>query len=183
MVRVECLDGLVGKGALLAIDGSLQAIQGEAWCVLGVDVHHGIAHNIKLEDVWPSRDFRVGDLTLRGQTPETQIWFTAARFYHEVMLHSAPHLFQMHDIVAILHCCGAALDWDRVLSVASRYELHPALFYVLHRALDLFDAPVPGDVLSALHPVDSGASRLHDWGDFLPRLLNKCEIPPIEWEP
>jgi len=180
LMRLSCLDGLVGSGSVVPPSGHLHLIRDEVWYSLEVDVHHNLAPDIKLPDVWAGqRPVSIDGLQMKGQSPEALLWFVAARVYHEVMLVSPRKLFQLHDVIAILHRWGPQLDWLSVLKTSSRYHFHPSLYYVLLRVHQLFDAPVPQDVLRQLCPTARGVSRLHDWGDFLPKMLGYCEVPEI----
>jgi len=180
-VRIPCLDGLVGSYVLRPNPATcIYLINNEAWYLLEVDIHHHISPDINLEDVWNAqRPLSINSLHVKGQTPEAMLWFIATRLYHEAMLMGNQRLPNLHDITVILHRWVREIDWSMLVQISSRYHFHPSLYYVLMRVSQLFDAPVPGDVLKQLFPVAAGVSRLHDWGDFLPKMLGYCDLPEI----
>jgi hypothetical protein len=182
LARLRWLDGLVAPDALLSPTGNLRLIDGEVWCSLEIDVHFHLAPGIDIDEVWSAqRAFTVDDLKVKGQSPESLLWFIATRLYHEVMLVKAERLSLFQDVLAILHRWGDQIDWQVVLNVAERYQFHPSLFYVLRGAGELFRAPIPAEVLDQLRPTRPWVSRLHDWGDLLPKMLGHCEVSEISF--
>lgn len=119
---------------------------------------------------------------MKGQSPEDLLWFVAARLYHELMLYDFPHLVLFQDMNATLFRYASEIDWDRILFVARKYDLQPSLFYTLSHLKRLFGREVPEYVLSELSPARPGVLRYHEWGDFLPKLFDKCEIADVEFE-
>ncbi len=181
LVRLPCLDGLLRPHSLLEPEEPFYLLGNEVWFSLDVDVHHSLAPDIDPADIWAGqRPASLGRVRLKGQSPEAMIWFLCARLYHEAMLRNDGGIAKLHDVAAILNRWGPELDWSKCLEVSFRYHLQPSLYYVLSRVRDLFDAPIPEHVLERLYPPHAGAaSRLHDWGDFLPKMLGYFEMPAL----
>lgn len=145
------------------------------------DVHFNVSDNIDVADLWhqPRRVTLPSGQEVRAQSVTELLWFLAARAYHEIMLADTPSLRQFIDLLAILKSLGGAVDWDRLLHVAAKYDFHPSVFYTFWHANELLGAVVPESVIEACRPDREGVSRFHDWGDPMPKLLATTAVTAL----
>jgi hypothetical protein len=150
----------------------LWVVGGQPYVVLEVDVHHGLAADIEsapffqraVNSIYPNA------LTLSSGD---HLWFTISRYYNEVALHGKRSLRDFAYSAALIH---SAPDWDRVLTAASEYSLHPSLYYYLYFLNKITSARVPSEVLNELFPVSK--VRLRDWGWQIGKLFDGVEPWP-----
>lgn len=158
-----------------------RVVGGEVFMVLQYDVHFNLSLGFDVADVWEFHESgRLPDGTeVLIQAPSDLAWFLPARAYHEVMALGEPSLRQFVDWLALLAARGDAIDWDHVLRLANRYDLHPGLFYMLWHADELLPSTVPREVIEACSPDRPEVKRFHDWGDFVPKLLGTVSVTPL----
>lgn len=145
-----------------------------------VDVHVNLSGGMDLTDVWrgAQREQVLGRLT-RVHSPTGMLWFIAARLYHEAFQFNTLKLHMFGDAHAILQRRAADIDWVDLVTVAKKYGMSPALFFVLSQLKKLAAADVPRPVLDFLKPDPRGFPSEHDWGDVMPKLMNIPVLEPI----
>jgi hypothetical protein len=143
-----------------------------------VDVHVNLSEGIDLTDVWrgSQREEVLGRL-VRVHSPTGMLWFIAARVYHEAFQYSTLKLQMFGDAHAIIYKRGSDVDWTEIVTVAKKYGMHPALFYVFSQLKKIAGSEIPDPVTDFLRPDSRGFPSLHDWGDVIPKLMN---IPVLE---
>jgi len=145
---------------------------GRPYVAVVVDLHHNLSHGIDEMEAWRSPvPFHVSGRRAMAPSPETLVWFLAARLYHEVMVHSVRKIKLAADLTALLG--RVTVDWQTVLQVADRYHLEPGLHYVLSFLSVCCGVAVPGEVLRALAMTAHREPSCHDWGDFIPKLVRR----------
>jgi hypothetical protein len=142
-----------------------------------LDVHFNLSVGLDVADVWRG----VAERSVLGhlvpvQSPTTILWFTCARLYSEAFQHCTLKLQMFGDVDALLRRFQNEIDWAELLLIGNKYELTPALFYVLEQARRLLGSPVPERVTSLLKPNSLGIPLANDWGDVIPRLLSRSVI-------
>lgn len=155
-------------------------LDGQAQVALALDLHLNLSPDFDIADVWHApRRLRLTDAgeTL-AQSFTDACWFLAARAYHEVMTRDGAALRGFADVLAVLARHGEDVDWPRLLAIAEKYTLQPGLYYVLSHAREILGDVVPEQLLLQLDPATAGISRLHDWGDLLPKLLGASMLAP-----
>lgn len=139
-----------------------------------VDFHVSLSAGMALADVW--RGAVAADILGQRvivQSPTAMVWFSAARLYLEAFERNTLKLQMLGDLDALLKRCGDAVDWAELLTIADRYGLRPALFYVLGQLRESFGAPVPEAVLALLMPDPRAPPLPADFGDIAPKLLSR----------
>jgi hypothetical protein len=102
---------------------------------------------------------------------EVLAWFLAARFYHEVMVLSERKAKLLGDLLKVIE--SRRIDWSIVRAAAETYSLAPGMFYVMRFLREVIDIDISKDIIAGFG--DGGAREqrsYHDWGDFLPKLLD-----------
>jgi hypothetical protein len=146
-----------------------------------LDLHVNLSVGIELEDVWNGvRLASVLGRTLRVQPVTNALWFLAARIYHEAFLYNTLRLIMFGDIHTLLHKAGNDVDWPELVAIAYKYDMRPALFYVLAQVGRLTGAHVPAEVLHVLQPNPMDVPLQHDWGDVMPKLFSATHLVDIE---
>lgn len=150
-------------------------IDGLCMVAVEVDVHHGVATDIEIDDVTldarPSA-FNVG-LTF---SDSNQLWILTSRYYTEVALFDKRSLRDFCYVLPII--AAGDVDWDLILRVAAKYELHASLFYYLSFMSHLAGDLVPPQVLAQLSPLKG--ARLRDAGWQLGKLFDLIEAFPFD---
>lgn len=153
----------------------------EAYCVLAYDVHTNLSVGFDVRESWRNpRSMQLPDGTpIYAQNRSDMLWFLAARVYHEIMLHTRCAMRYFVDVVAILNTLREEIDWDRILVMAHKYKLHPSLYYVFWHVNEILGDVVPREILDACHLMNPAADRTHDWGDFVPKMLDEIRVEPL----
>jgi hypothetical protein len=137
-----------------------------------VDLHFNLAVGLDLADVWHGVERRtIYGHRIAVQSPTDMTWFIAARLYNETFQHNAKKLIMLGDLHAILRAEHERIDWPRILALAAKYKIGPALFYVLAHLQRLTRVGVPAPVLEALAPDPAGLGEGNDWGDPIPKIM------------
>jgi hypothetical protein len=183
IMRVPELDEfekVIGRWLIGDPFSSFAVVHGEVYFVLAFDVHHNLSLDFDIGDIWNSpRRLRLPTgLFVDVQGITDQLWFLAARLYHEVMILNDGRLRGFFDICALLSHYSSQIEWDCLLSVASKYDLQPSLYYSLWHVNEVLDSAVPMRILESCSPCNTQVKRFHDWGDFLPKLLQGCACFP-----
>lgn len=149
--------------------------------VIGYDVHIHLSLEFDLEDAWSNlRETNFPEVGKCLAQSFTDIaWYLAVRFYHELHLNYAYVMRSFIDVLLVILRNHADIDWDRIVYIADKYKLHPALYYVFWHISELLDGKVPEKVLNSLCPLNAGTQRGHDWGDFVPKMLGDVQLSPI----
>lgn len=173
IIAVQWPDG-IGKEDLARLKISHPTyVEGEnLYIAVEIDVHHNLAPGIDLEDIWREPDeFVVEDSVYRAVSPSVLMWFLPARFYHEVMITADRSAKTLADLAFVI--AGSTVDFTPALHCAEKYALEPGLFYV-YSFLDSLAAIENGaTLLASLNDLLKRDRRLHDWGDFVPKLLGR----------
>ncbi|MCL6592136.1 MAG: nucleotidyltransferase family protein [Firmicutes bacterium] len=139
---------------------------------LKIDPHHNLSVDLELEDIWASpQPFMMDDLGCYALNNDVFGWFIPARFYHEVMVFADHRLKLLADFTAFLS--AKKVNYPKILEMAEKYRMQPALYYVYRFMKDFIGLDIPADFLVALDQSSSMTKSYRDWGDFLPKLMNK----------
>ncbi|MCL6592133.1 MAG: nucleotidyltransferase family protein [Firmicutes bacterium] len=139
---------------------------------LKIDPHHNLSFDIQVEDIWAApQPFMIDDVVCQALSNEVFGWFIPARFYHEVMVFANHRLKLLADFIAFLSVKN--VNYSTVLAMAEKYCLQPSLYYVYWFIKDFIELYIPDDFIAALDQSISMSESYRDWGDFLPKLLNK----------
>jgi hypothetical protein len=145
-----------------------------------MDLHVTLSVGLDIEDVWSGTHLEtVLGHTARVQSLTGMLWFIAARVYHEAFEFNTYKLLMFGDVDTLVSRGGAGINWPELLAVAYKYEMRPALYYVLAQAREIMGTDVPSGVLDLLRPDAMGLPLEHDWGDLLPKLLAASHINQI----
>ena len=149
--------------------------------VIGIDVHIHLSLDFDLRDVWVGlRNMDSPEVgRCLAQSFTDMAWYLTLRFYHEHHLNNAAVMRSFLDVLAVILEKHEQIDWDRILFIASRYKLQPALFYTFWHIDQLFQGLIPQTLLDALSPANPGSDRGHDWGDFIPKMLGTVVLAPL----
>ena len=140
-----------------------------------LDVHHALSNGIDSGDIWVDTvTSLVQGLEVEHLGWETQVWFIAARLYHEVMVLDSKKLRPLIELGRIIK--QKQISWSRVLDVSEKYSLGPGIFYVLSFLNDSLDVPVPPTVLHRMERQCYDNGRLHDFGDFTMKGLGESVL-------
>lgn len=101
-----------------------------------------------------------------------QAWYLATLTYHRIMLAGIPAARHLGILVDILTQDALKLYWPGIVETSLRYRHHAGVYYVLAH-VDRLLGSVPQWALAALSPSSAFPTRPHDWGDFMPRLLDR----------
>lgn len=146
-----------------------------------VDIHFNLAAGMEEADVWRGAGLRpLLGRAVSCQSPVAALWFSAARIYFEAYQHGTLKLQMLGDIDALLREHAPDLDWAELLATAKKYNFTAALFYVLEQVRQLFEAPVPAEVLALLMPDPKGQPDPADFGDLIPKLLSRTVVNRLE---
>lgn len=139
---------------------------------LSVDPHHNISFDIEMEDIWVSpQQFMIDEVSCQALNNEVFGWFIPARFYHEVMAFADNRMKLLADLIILLGM--KKLNYQKILEMADKYSLQPSLYYVYRFIHDFTGLDIPGDFLATLDQSVAISESYRDWGDFLPKILNK----------
>lgn len=188
LVRLEDLDPYANIIQdlldLKQIEPIFSVVDGQVYLLLKVDVHLNVAPDISLSTTWHSpRSIEVtvfGDGThveMLGES--TLVWYLATKFYHEFMVGGGACIRQFIDIAAAVKKYHQLIDWEYVLNVVRHYNFEPAIYYAAVHVNEMLGKLVPKEFIEAVNPSISHCGRLHDWGDFVPRLLGEVITVPI----
>ncbi len=161
---------------------SLSVIGDDVYYLLGYEVHLNVASDVELTDVWENTRTlqHPNGPEMLALSPTVSLWYLASKFYHETMMRGAPRrIRQFIDLMAFAYKFCKSIDWDRLLEVANKYKLHPSLYYVFWHVNELLGPTIPDHVIDYCNPSNSHVERLHDWGDFMPKLLNMSVVAPV----
>jgi hypothetical protein len=155
-------------------------LQDAYFLVIGYDAHIHLSLDLDLEDAWAN--LRTIDFPETGpclaQSFTDMLWYLSARLYHELHMNNAAVMRAFIDVLLIVHTKRDRIDWDRIVSIARRYKLHPSLYYTLWHVDELLPGMIPAEILGSLDPA-AADERGHDWGDFMPKFLGGIQISPI----
>lgn len=143
----------------------------------------------------------VAGRTALGLGPEDLVLFLAA---HLAVHHALAGLLWHWDLALLLARRGPSVDWDVVVSRATRWRVRRSLFFALENVARLFDVRAPASAMAALAPrgmraaVAAGLLRrpsvrhhprfeyllpllLIDRGRDLAEPLRQIVCPPTDW--
>jgi hypothetical protein len=163
--RIQCIETLGLKHPFVVEDGEL-------YFALEVDVHHNLSTGLELPDIENTCNFVVDGRQSRAVSPTVLAWFLPARFYHEVMVQGARKGKLLADIVRLIARYHDVIDWEVVVAIADKYTLEPGLLYVFRFLKECCGAPIPDSMIARLQQSSERKTGYHDWGDFLPKLMN-----------
>jgi Uncharacterised nucleotidyltransferase len=138
-----------------------------------IDVHFNLSVGIDEEDIWSGLQLANAlGRVVRVHSPTGAVWFLAARLYHEAFLYNSLRLLMFGDLQAVLHRQLANVNWAEVAAIAYKYEMRPALFYVLSQVRLICDVDIPTAFLELIRPDQTEIPLQHDWGDIIPKLFS-----------
>lgn len=160
---------------------TFSVIGDEVFVLLKVGIHHNLAPQLRLTDVW--WDARAVTL-LNGAVVSALngtclTWYLASKFYRECMIGGFARLIQLLDLVAVVKHFYDVIEWSVVVECARRYGIEAPLFYTLSHLNDVLDRRVPGSIIELLDPSRNECGRRQDWGDFVPRLFGGVMVAPL----
>jgi hypothetical protein len=146
-----------------------------------VDVHFNLSVGIDEEDIWSGvRLANALGRVVRVHSPTGAVWFLAARLYHEAFLYNSLRLLMLGDLHCVLHNQINDIDWAEVAAIAYKYEMRPALYYVLSQVRHLFGIDIPTGFLDLIRPDQKEIPLQHDWGDIVPKLFSIPSLHRVE---
>jgi hypothetical protein len=147
-----------------------------------VDFHINLFPGMAISDVWRGAGERplLGQ-SVKVQSPTAMLWFSAARLYHEAFQHGTLKLQMFGDVDALLKVYKGKIDWAELLTMAKKYSMTAALYYVLSQAERLGGGEAPSSVLALLKPDQQQAPAQGDWGDIIPKLLSRSVVNDFEY--
>lgn len=160
---------------------------GKVWFQLSFDTHYSFNNfsdgnptngRPEAEEFWKgSLAGRLGKGILKTLSPTTLSWVLPYHFYHEVMGGGAMSWKVLADLAAVVRT--GQVDETELQRVSDRYPyVRPALYYVYRFLSEFAGLGLPPAVAMTLSkPVDNPGA---DFGDFLPRLLNRVVLFRIE---
>jgi Uncharacterised nucleotidyltransferase len=148
----------------------------EVYYALSYDVHHNLSVDFNVGDIWykPRKVRLPGGTEADAQNITDLIWFLSARLYHETMLFNDTCLRLFFDILILMSQFSSEVDWERIQFMVEKYDLQPSLYYTLWHLSEILGPVVPDEIMESCSPCNPKVKRFHDWGDFLPKLLNGC---------
>jgi len=156
------------------IEFPIVEINGQWMLAVELDIHHGVATDIEIEDVITDAKLSSFELGL-SLSDSNQVWVLISRYYTEVSLFEKRSLRDFNYVLPIL--ASGNVDWDNILRNSSKYELGPALFYFFSFMDHLAGNVVPAEVLSELSPLKT--ARMRDSGWQLGKLFDFVEPFPL----
>lgn len=149
--------------------------------VVGYDVHTCLSLEFEQNEAWDNlRSFDYpGFGPCLGQSYTDMAWYLAVRFYHELHINCSFVMRGFLDVLAIVWRHHSAIDWERLVHVARKYQLQPALYYTFWHVHELLGALMPRSVVAALAPNLGAGKRSRDWGDFMAKFLGDVQCYPL----
>ncbi len=155
---------------------------GKVFLAVEYDLHFNLNTDTQEPDLWhqPRKiQFDTGEVLL-GQSYSDLFWVLATRLYYEITVHNQGSLCQFIDLLTLMNAHHDAIDWNRVLQMVDKYEMHSAVFYAAWHVNDTLGNLVPQNVIDHCDPANPEIDHLKDWGDFFPKLFKRSVIIPIE---
>lgn len=145
-----------------------------------IDLHVNLSVGIDVQDIWSGVTLAktLGRIA-RVQSVTGAVWFLSARLYHEAFLYNSLRFLMFGDLHAVLHRELASVNWAEVAAIAYKYEMRPAIYYVLAQMRRLCQIDVPEEFLTLVRPEQTEIPLQHDWGDVLPKLLSLPHLADI----
>jgi hypothetical protein len=84
------------------------------------------------------------------------------------------------DLHAVLHKEMANISWAEVAAIGYKYEMRPALYFVLTQMKRICGIDIPSEFLELIRPDQTEVPLQHDWGDVLPKLLSIPTVNDLE---
>lgn len=147
--------------------------EGKVFFAVELDAHHNLSTGLEEADIAPRIEFSVDGRQCYAVSPTVLAWFLPARFYHEVMVLGERKGKLLADIVRLIERHRDTIDWNAVAAAASRYSLEPGLLYVYRFLHEWCEVSIPEMVFVGLRTSAAGKTGYHDWGDFIPKLLDQ----------
>jgi len=145
-----------------------------------VDLHINLSVGLSIDDIWRGAEVRnIFGRQIVIQSPTSMLWFIASRLYIEAFHYNTLKLSMFGDVCAILHKQFDNIDWAELLSMAYKYGLRPALYYVLMLAKNIADVQIPLEVLAILKPTHKEMPLDNDWGDLLPKIFSRSVLHEV----
>jgi hypothetical protein len=146
-----------------------------------VDMHFNLSVGIDEEDIWSGVQLAnaLGKV-VRVHSPTGAVWFLAARLYHEAFLYNSLRLLMLGDLHAVLHRQLTNVNWAEVAAIAYKYEMRPALYYVLSQVQRIWSVDIPTAFLGLIRPDQNEIPLQHDWGDIMPKLFSIPSLNEVE---
>ena len=121
----------------------------------------------------PSGPFRIDIENLWARSRKTRIAGVDALVFssEDLVLHLCQHFWKHNLIGGIRPLCdiaetgkyyGDRIDWTKVANVSSKWGMNAGSYLVLSLARKLLDAPIPGDFLTDIKPVNFDMEVI-DW--------------------
>ncbi|AJC82539.1 hypothetical protein IE4803_PB00500 (plasmid) [Rhizobium etli bv. phaseoli str. IE4803] len=146
-----------------------------------IDMHVNLSVGIDVEDIWSGVRLANGlGRILQVQSATGAVWFLSARLYHEAFLYNSLRLLMFGDLHAVLHKEMANISWAEVAAIGYKYEMRPALYFVLTQMKRICGIDIPSEFLELIRPDQTEVPLQHDWGDVLPKLLSIPTVNDLE---
>jgi hypothetical protein len=72
----------------------------------------------------------------------------------------------------VLHVQLESVNWAEVAAIAYKYQMRPALYYVLAQVRAICGIDIPAPFLDLIRPDQKEIPLQHDWGDVMPKLFS-----------
>ncbi|MEP9387675.1 nucleotidyltransferase family protein [Mesorhizobium sp. KR9-304] len=146
-----------------------------------IDMHVNLSVGMDVQDIWSGVGLAKGlGRILRVQSVTGAVWFLSARLYHEAFLYNSLRLLMFGDLHAVLHKELANVNWAEVAAIAYKYEMRPAIYFVLEQMRRICGIDIPPAFLDLIRPDQGEVPLQHDWGDILPKLLSVPNVTELE---
>lgn len=147
----------------------------EIACYASLDVHHGLTHEVAVEDLVRSAERRLlHGLPVRVPQTSWLAFHLIFKLYWEGVHHYRKGIYQYADLVRLLPCMDAA-QTQLLFEILRRFRLEAAGYYVLRRLESDFGL-VPSEQLrtfleeAAQAPDQGDPTSWNDLGDMWPKL-------------
>lgn len=171
IIRTPELDSQCDEIRDLGLTHPLIVEDESVYVAVEADVHHNLSHGIDAKAVLACTSPCSEEYAEISRLDwETHVWFVAARVYHETMVLGAKKLRPLVDLGRVL--ATKTVDWERVLDISEAYALSPSLYYPLCWLAEQIEGVIADEVLEKLDR-DRAIQGLHDFGDFLPKILGE----------
>jgi hypothetical protein len=156
-------------------------LAGDVYVVVECDLHFNVLPDIEVRDVWynPRRYKTPGGPEVLAQNVSDLLWLLCVRGYNRMSSQQPTAIRSFIDVLCVVARHHDALSWPRIIALTDKYEVHPALYYLLWHVDEILDKAVPASVLESLNPAARKGCREGDVGDFVPKLFRTVHVVPL----
>jgi hypothetical protein len=159
----------------------MRVVDMDVYFCCSYDVHLGLGARFDIEDCWYGDDVVVlpSGQAVRRQCDTDMIWFHAIKCYQDVV-NGSRGIRLFTDVVRVICCESNCIDWQRIMTIADRYDLHAPMYYILWHVNDLCGVgTVPCDVVSRCYAKKREKNVSDDFGDVMRRMIGCTDAQSI----